>query len=186
MSPKACAALVLVCWGACSSDGPPNATPAQDASTLSSDSSMAQDAAFAKDVLVADAPSAGVDPVDASSWGTLPCRNHSDCCLATLRVGCVCDGDYLNVVLYSRAPGAAPAPSPAEGSCLFHKVCSCPRVQARCVSGQCVAKASSSYDSTDLGSYCGDMTLDGGDDPIRSTDDAGNSAPAETSWACMC
>jgi hypothetical protein len=124
--------------------------------------------------------------VDASSAEALPCRNHSDCCLATLRVGCVCDGDYLKVILYSRAPGGAPAPSPAAGSCLFHNVCACPRVQARCVSGQCVAKASSQYDSTDLESYCGDMTLDGGDDPIRSTDDAGNSVQGETSWECLC
>jgi len=114
----------------------------------------------------------GEDPVDASYAEKYQCRDDSDCCIAVVRMRCTCWGD-MTAYLYSRAPGAAPPPSPTAESCTACNYSMCPDVQVRCVSGQCAAKVITQITPNTTG-YCG----------AGSSVDAGPAVSGPTSWQC--
>jgi hypothetical protein len=89
--------------------------------------------------------------------------------------------------LYSRAPGAAPAPggSTSTGGCL---ACIPPAVQVRCVSGQCQGeRIPSVYSGALTGAHCGYVApLDGGIYALYDgiTVDAAAPVATTTTWHC--
>ena len=171
-------------------DGPWAADHGNDDAPLSNDEGDG-DLAGRTDEVGVDVPStmAAVDTrpqevlVDASYAENYQCRDNSDCCIAVLYTGyCTGFGGDKRVFLYSRAPGAAPAPSSTTTEpCYPATFYECPKVRVRCISGQCVAK-SEGLGSVGPGNYCGDSTLDGGD-AIGGSGDTGSFIPV-ASWVC--
>lgn len=106
-----------------------------------------------------------------------PCRRDSDCCIEI--------DTCMNVAyLYSKAPGAAPAPSipPSTGWCT---ACIPPAIQVRCVSGQCIGERIATYDSPLLFSHCGPVALpDGGMTALADVMGDGGAAAPKSVWTC--
>jgi hypothetical protein len=105
------------------------------------------------------------------------CRDDSDCCI-------VVDSCMVKAYLYSKAPGASPAPAiPAvsnPGSCLR---CVAPAVQVRCDNGYCVGQKLSGYSGTLTQSHCGPVIQpDAGSSPDEYYPAYAGAEP--TSWGC--
>ena len=122
-------------------------------------------------------PSLDGPTVDVSALSAVigfPCRSDSDCCIEI--------DSCMNVAyLYSKGPGAAPAPEiPAStGMCTG---CIPPTIQVSCMSGQCVGTRVSGYPGGLMNSHCGFVPLDAGTHAPPNLD-AG--APTTKSvWTC--
>jgi hypothetical protein len=113
--------------------------------------------------------------VDALAALGFACRNDSDCCIEV--------DSCMNVAyLYSKAPGAAGAPTipPPGGMCTD---CIPPTIQVRCVSAQCVGQRISGYPSSLMNSHCGYIPLTDGGVSVHQVIDAGT-VSTKSVWTC--
>lgn len=127
-----------------------------------------------------DAASAEAAPETAGEAAAPPsyvCRDDSDCCIKV-------DTCMAKAYLYSKAPGASPAPTiptvTDPGQCLR---CITPGVQVRCDNGQCVGQQVSGR--SDLAkSHCGTIpSPDGGSAPASAYSPA-YAGGQQAVWGC--
>jgi hypothetical protein len=128
--------------------------------------------------MIVEAGKADVAADTSPAPPSFTCRNDSDCCIKL--------DTCMNVAyLYSKAPGASPAPEiPAStpGSCTK---CIPPSVQVRCVNSQCTGEKLPMPTSGPMpASHCGPLLLDAGASAYHDLpSDAGAPAP-RSSWTC--
>lgn len=157
-------------------DAPAKDTADAPAGIDSGIDALALDQSSALDGARAVLDTQAVDLTALTSVIGFPCRNDGDCCIAI--------DNCMNVAyLYSKGPGAAPAPEispPAGGICTS---CIPPSIQVTCVSGQCVGTRISSYPAELRNSHCGYVKLADAGVHVPMKVDA---APPTTksSWSC--
>jgi hypothetical protein len=120
----------------------------------------------------------GVDVLVSPDAQGFPCSNDSDCCIEI-------DGCMNVAYLYSRAPGAAPAPTFSTSPAGVCTACIPPAIQVRCVQSQCVGdRIIFDYPLALIDPHCGPIDLDGGTTSHALPIDASAPAPATSVWYC--
>jgi hypothetical protein len=103
------------------------------------------------------------------------CRTDSDCCITI-------DVCNARAYLYSKAPGATPAPTFPQMDAGVCVTCMPPAVQVRCDNRQCVGeKLSSIYSGALIRDHCGPVTVP---DAGVLSDKIAYAGTAQTSWSC--